>query len=134
MERNITFGDLTQPENVYALKKYLREIYALLDPRFIAVNFSASLEFDADQGDVFLVTLTDNVTSIKIINPYYGRKVTIIFAQDNAGGHTLAGLNSDIKLAGGTWTPDVTAGICNVIEFVYTGSAWVETSRSTAVQ
>jgi hypothetical protein len=56
----------------------------------IIVPFSATPTFDCSQGNVFLMTLTGNVTSFTLTNPMAGMVYTFIFKQDGSGLHSVA--------------------------------------------
>jgi len=133
MDRDIIFEDLTKPNDKYRLKEYLRELYRLIDIRFVSVDYSATPTIDADEGEIFLITLTGNITGLKIINPYQGRKVTIIFLQDGTGGRTVA-WTTTVKLAGAAAIGGDQANEYSTITLVYTGSVWVEIARTSDVR
>jgi hypothetical protein len=56
----------------------------------ITVPFSATPTFDCSQGNVFLMTLTGNVTSFTLANQMAGMFYTFIFKQDGSGLHSVA--------------------------------------------
>ena len=134
MERDIIFEDLKTPSDLYKLKEYLRELYLLLDPRFIEVDFAASITFNADEAVVFLVILTGNITGITIKHPYYGRKITILFKQDGTGGRTVAGWASNVKLAAAAAIGGDQANEYSTITLTYDGTNWVELCRTSDVR
>jgi hypothetical protein len=134
MDRDIIFESLKSPQDIFLLKEYIRELYRLLDKRFITVDFVAGITFDCDLAEVFQVTLTGNVTGITLKNPYKGRTITLIFLQNAVGNFTVAGWAADVKITGDTFTVTVTASVYSTITLTYTGSAWVEVSRSLDVR
>lgn len=135
MDKPIKFQELKTLQDVYHLKEHLREIYRLLDPRFIEVDYSATPTFDCDEGDIFSIELTGNITGITLKNPYKGRKITIIFLQDGVGNRTVAGWAASVMLAGNSFTPTATADVYSTITFVYDeNDKWVETGRTLDVK
>lgn len=134
MERDILFTDITRPEQRFRLQENLRELYQLLDPRFVEIDYGTTITIDADEGDVFLVELTGNVSTITIKNAYKGRKITIIFLQDSTGSRTVAGWGSDVMIAGNAFTATATASRYSSLTFVYDSkSKWVEIARTQDV-
>ena len=129
-DRDILFEKLDNPQEIFFLKDHLRELYRLLDKRFMTVDFVAGITFDCDLAEVFLVTLTGNITGITLKNPYQGRTISLIFLQNAVGNFTVAGWGSDVKITGDAFTATVTASVYSTITLTYTDSAWVEISRS----
>ena len=134
MERDIILQDLSQPQNLFRLADYIRELYGLLDQRFIEVAFSATPTFDADEGDVFLITLTDNITGITLKNAYKGRNITILFKQDSTGSRTITGWPSNVRLAGAAAIGNDGANEYSSVTLVYDDTNWVETGRTSDVK
>ena len=56
----------------------------------IDVAFSATPTFDLSTGDVFIMTLTGNITSMTMQNPQIGAKYLFVFKQDGSGLHSVA--------------------------------------------
>lgn len=84
----------------------------------VTVPFSATPTFDASAGNVFMMTLTGNVTGSTLGQPKSGQVLTFSICQDNAGGHNFSW---PANFAGaGTVSP--TAGLCSQQSFVYDGS------------
>ena len=48
------------------------------------------LTIDASLGELFVVSLTEDVTAFNIINSSVGKRMEIIFIQDNTGGWTVS--------------------------------------------
>ncbi|RKY32398.1 MAG: hypothetical protein DRP74_02685 [Candidatus Omnitrophota bacterium] len=134
MDKEILFEDLKQPQDLFLLKDHLRELYRLIERRYISVDFSATPTFDCDEGDIFKITLTGNITGITLKNAYQGRTITIIFLQDAIGSRTVAGWASNVKLAGAAFTVTSTASVYSAITLTYTGSVWVEVARSLDIR
>lgn len=132
-ERDILFETLRSPSEIFQLKEYLREIYRLLDKRFVSVTRVASITFDADIGEVFYVSLDGNITGITLLNAYKGREITIIFKQDSTGSRTVAGWASTVKLSGAAFTVTSNASRYSIIKLVYDDTNWVESGRSLDV-
>ena len=116
---------------MFRLKEYLRELFDLVDRRFVEVDCAASVIFDADEGEIFYVLLDTNITSITIKHPYKGRKITIIFKQDATGSRTVAGWAATVMLAGNAFSVTSNASRYTTITLAYEdqNSKWVEISR-----
>src|SRR3990167_4451704 len=132
-ERDIVFDNLKTESNLFKLKEHLREIYDLIDNRFIEIDAAASVTFDADEAEVFYVELTTNITSITIKNPFKGREIQIVFKQDGTGSRTVAGFGSDVMLAGDSFSVTSNANRHTTIAFVYANDTWIEVSRTSDV-
>lgn len=88
------------------------------------IAYAATITPDPGLGSVVVVTLTGNIT---IANPpvsLAGQELTLELIQDLIGTRTTT-FGSHFKT---NWTPTITAGLRNVIGFVYDGAAWVQTS------
>lgn len=74
-------------------------------------------------------TLTGNITinGPSAANSWTGATMTLIFTQDGTGGRTVT-WGSGIKA---NWSPTTTAGKVNVIQFVFNGTDWIQTSAAT---
>jgi hypothetical protein len=79
---------------------------------------SATLTIDASQGNLFEVTLTQNVTTLSFANGTSGQNIQIVWIQGGGGGFTVA-FPSSIK--GGT-APSGGAATRSVQNFVYDGN------------
>jgi len=132
-DRSILFEELKTPQDIFALKEHLRELYRLLDKRFVNVTFSATPTFDSDEGDVFLITLTANITGITLKNAYQGRTITILFKQGGVGGYTIA-WTTIVKLAGAVAIGPDAVGEYSTITLTYDGTNWVEIGRTADVK
>lgn len=133
MERDILFQDLARPEQRFRLQENLRELYSLLDPRHVTLDFSATPTIDCDESESFDITLTADITGVTIKNAHKGRRVTIIFIQDSTGGYTVT-WTTTVLLTGGAFTITTTASVASAITFLYTGSQWIEISRALNLQ
>lgn len=133
-DRTIIFEDLKTPQDIHKLKQYIRELYSLIDPRMVEIDFTVLPTFDADEADVFLITLTDNITGIVLKNAYEGRKITILFKQDGTGGRTITGWPANVKLAGAAAIGGDGANEYSTISLVYDGTNWIETARTSDVK
>lgn len=60
-----------------------------LTPASVTLVDAANIALDASQGDVFVVTLTDNRTLSAPTNAKGGQRFTLIVKQDAVGGRTL---------------------------------------------
>ena len=132
-ERDILFEELKAPGSIFQLKEHLREIYRLLDKRFVSVTRVASINFDSDIGEVFYVLLDGNITTITISNAFKGREIVLIFKQDGTGSRTVAGWASTVKLSGAAFTITSNASRYSVLRLTYDDTNWVETGRVTDV-
>jgi len=133
-ERDIILEDLSQPQNLFRLAEYIRELYRYVDARFSKVAYATSVEFDADESDAFLVELTGNITGITLKNAYKGRKVTILFKQDSSGSRTVSGWASNVKLAGAAAIGNDNADEYSTITLIYDDTNWVEIGRTSDVK
>lgn len=135
MDRDIVFRDVTTPGDLFRLQEHLRELYRLLDRRYIEVTRAASVTFDTDEGDVFYCELDGNITGITLKNPYQGRTVTLIFKQDGTGSRTVSGFDSTVMLAGDAFSVTSNANRYTTITLAYENknSKWVEISRTSDV-
>lgn len=71
---------------------------------------SGAVTFNLDNANVFLVTLTENITSITFSNVTSATvmPITIEFTQDATGGRTVTGWPAGVKWSGGS-APTITA-------------------------
>jgi hypothetical protein len=58
-------------------------------PALVSTSFSVTPVFDASAGGSFAITLTGNVTSSSVTNPFAGATITFIITQDGTGGRTF---------------------------------------------
>ena len=128
-ERDILFENLKNPAEIFQLKEYLKELYSLTDPRFIAITRAASVTFNADEGDIFYILLDGNITGITISNAYKGREITIIFKQDGTGSRTVAGWASNVKFTGAAFSVTSNASRYTILKLVYDDTNWVESGK-----
>lgn len=133
MERDIIFQEVKTPTDILKLKEHLRELYRLIDKRFISITRAASITLDSDEGDVFYTELDGNITGITIKNPYQGREITIIFKQDGTGSRTVAGWAATVMLAGNAFSVTSNADRYTTLKLTYDGTNWVETGRTSDV-
>jgi hypothetical protein len=98
-------------------------------------NVSGAVTLDLDDGLLFVLNLTGNVTSFAFSNPpAEGREVEVHFVQDGNGDRTLAGVNASIRLAAGDLVLSTIGGRRDVLRFRRIGSVYWETSRSLYLQ
>ena len=90
---------------------------------------AGTLTLDIENGNIFEVTLTENVTTLNINNPPASGKAgsfTLILKQDGTGGYTVT-WPAAVKWAGGT-APTLSSGPndIDIITFLTTdaGTAW----------
>ena len=134
MERDILFTDLKTPPQIFQLKDYLRELFRLIDRRNVDIDYASTIVIDADEGETFYVLLTGNITTITILNAFLGRKITLIFQQDESGSRTVAGFGAGVMLAGDAFAVTGSANRYTSITFEYCStSKWVETGRTSDV-
>lgn len=93
----------------------------------------ATINIDASQGDVCVVTLGGNRTLAAPTNPKGGQHLTLIVKQDGTGSRTLT-FNAVFAFYG-TVTLNPSASATTVYEFVYDSAAakWQCITASTAV-
>lgn len=132
-ERDILFENLKSPSEIFQLKEYLREIYRLLDKRFVSITRAASVTFDSDIGEVFYVLLDGNITGITILNAFKGREITLIFKQDGTGSRTVAGWASTVKLSGAAFAVTSNASRYTTLKLTYDDTNWVQTGGTSDV-
>lgn len=133
-QRDILLNDLTKQAELFRLKDYLRQLYALFDPRIKTVTYAASITVDADEAETFFITLTGNITAIAIKNPDTGRRIKFIFLQDGTGSRTVAGWPAAVLLSGAAFTVTSNANRYSTISFEYVNSKWIEIARTTDVR
>lgn len=94
------------------------------------VTFSATPVFDLSAGNVFLITLTGNVTSSTFTNsPVDATTIKIILRQDATGSRTVV-LPPTVRYAGGAQGNTGTLSTESVYTFTYDPSLvlWVESA------
>ena len=84
------------------------------------VTFAATIAFDASQANIFVLTLTGNVTSSTLVNGTIGQTVVFVISQDGTGSRTFA-WPSNVGAA-----PKVLAAASAITRasFRYDGVAW----------
>ncbi len=82
----------------------------------MSIGYAPVLDLDFSKGNIFEITLQGN---LKLnVEKIIGGRTSIIFKQDNVGGHSVT-YDSKFKLAeGDTGQPTVTAGSINVLDCV----------------
>lgn len=102
----------------------------------ITVPSSSSVTFDTQLGNIFVVTMTGNVTASTFgtSNIAGSPSVTVAIAQDATGGRAFA-WPSNCRFAGGAAPTDTTANTMTSVTFRYdlTTAKWYETARAVAV-
>ena len=93
-------------------------------PALVSTSFSATPVFDASAGGSFAITLTGNVTSSSVTNPFAGATITFIITQDGTGGRTFV-WPTNFRGASNIGTD---ASSVSVQSFIYTGAVWRATS------
>jgi hypothetical protein len=107
-------------------KSFGGEVNALIDATTVAS--------DANDNDVFSLTLTQNITLAAPTNIDSGRTYTWIFTQDGTGGHSVT-YNSIFKAPiGGSLSVNTTANYATVVRGTYDGTQILcEAARSYAL-
>lgn len=95
----------------------------------VDLAFSATPIFNFDAGNIFVMTLTANVTSSSITNPRKGLPITLLLKQDATGGRTWVP-PANLKLAGGALTLSAGANAVDSVTAIYDGTNWYEIARS----
>jgi len=96
----------------------------------VTVTYSASMTLNAALGDTHSITAT-NATAFTInapSNPTIGQLLTVRIRNTSGGALGVATWNAVFKLA--AWTQPATA-TSRAITFLYDGTNWVETARTT---
>lgn len=93
-------------------------------------NVTGSTTFDMSNGDVFLATLTGNITAVMPTPYLIGARMTWVLTQDGTGSRTLT-LPANAA-AGTTLTLSTTAAAVDVISWIYDGVKWRVLSSSLA--
>ena len=108
-------GYSTSDVSVSTLASVLANILTQADLRTALQNisFSPTISLNAVQFDGFQVTMTGNITSLTIVTPSFGQKITLAFTQDGVGGRTVA-FPSNVVSPG---TPDTTPNTTSMQEF-----------------
>ena len=91
------------------------------------LGFSATPTFDSSASSYFSMTLTGNVTSSTISNPYDGRVIYFNICQDATGGRTFAWPASVLTPP----TVGTAASSCTSASFIYDGTNWRELAASS---
>lgn len=96
----------------------------------IAAN--SALVINAAQGNLFIYTLTANVTGATIVGGVLGQQITVEFVQGAGGSHTVSWPVA--KYAGGAApTTSTVATYVDSVTYTYDGTNWQETARSIGV-
>jgi hypothetical protein len=95
---------------------------------FLPATFAASYTPSPYATDAQEIVLTGNITinAPTETNIPPGTTMTLVLTQDATGGRTMT-FNAVYKT---NWTPVTTASKTNIIEFMYTGSSWLQTSST----
>ena len=96
-----------------------------------ALSYAASLTPNPYGGRYQAVTLTGNVSMVAPTYRHTGMMLTMIFTQDATGGRTVS-WDSGYTLTNGAINP--AANAVTTIEFVYSGSKWVQVAGSYTPQ
>lgn len=99
-------------------------------PRLVGLPYSPGISFDSSSGTDFSITAT-NGTAFSInnpSNPSTGQEITITIR--NGSGTTLGTITWGTAYKMATWTSPAN-GFSRSIKFIYNGSVWVESSRTT---
>lgn len=113
------------------LREYGFTINRLIESHGELVNmaFSATPVFNFDLGNIFVMTLTGNITSSTISNARTGIPITLILKQDATGGRTWVP-PANFKPAGGALALTAGANKVDSVTADYDGTNWYEKSRS----
>lgn len=86
-----------------------------------ALSISAgAITINLALGNMFTLSLTQNITSISFTNvpaASKGQGISIEIKQDATGGRTIAGWPASVKWSGGAYTPTSTANACDEVSF-----------------
>lgn len=89
----------------------------------IVIPCSSAITIDAAKGNIFELTLTENVTSISILNASIGSYLLIIHQDSTIGNYTVAVNSSYAKFPDGTeYTMTATAGATDIFGIFYDGN------------
>jgi hypothetical protein len=102
--------------------------YLAADGSATTVTFSATPVFDLNTGNVFLITLTGNVTSSTFANvPADATTIKIILRQDSTGSRTVV-LPTTVRYAGGSQGNTTTLSTESIYTFTYDPglALWIE--------
>ena len=126
------FVDLTTNQTLGGVKTFSQEVVSdeFLSGALVSVTFSTTPDFDAGLGNLFKLTLTDNVTSSTVSNATSGQQIMLLLCQDATGSRTMS-WPSDVKLAGGSYTLTTAASKCDTLTAAFDGSNWYEMARAT---
>jgi hypothetical protein len=126
--RNPPAGDLTNDLGS-AIRRW-RRIYAgsLVNIPTTLVPGGNAVTIDASQGDAAITLGATNITSAQILNPVTGQVLRITWIQP--GTPVTYVWPSNCVFADGSGPVVLSPGYQLTVEFRYTGSAWVELSRS----
>lgn len=95
-------------------------------------NVTGATTFTRVNGDTITATLTGDITVTLTAGVSRGDRLKLILTQDGTGSR-LVTWPSNFKKAGGTLTLSIAAGAVDVIEMIYDGTNWVETSRAMGI-
>lgn len=100
----------------------------------VSTAYAATITPDVTLGGTQAITLTGNTTiaAPPAASTWAGARLRFALLQDGTGSRTVT-WNAAYKLAGGSLTITSGANKRSIIEFVYDGAAWMETSRSLNV-
>lgn len=114
----------------------------------VSLSDGTSVSLDASQSNAFLLTLTAAAINIRVLqtptNPQSGQVIQVILRQGSGGSETIQWGDGN---NGGTFsfgclstavvpcsatapTLSTTAGAVDILTFIYTGSNWLNISRS----
>lgn len=88
--KNITAGTGISVSSVSGTYTITNTAGGSSGPTVVSLTFATTLNTDASAGDIFDVTLTDNVTLANPTNPTNGKTLRWRIKQDNTGGRTVA--------------------------------------------
>ena len=88
-----------------------------------------SADLNAQNGSIFTLTATGDITINSFLNPNAGASFTVIITQDTTGSRLLTA-GSNLKWAGGVKTLTTTANATDIISVIYDGSTyWASLGR-----
>jgi len=96
-----------------------------------APTFTASYTPEIYSGGTISMTLTGNITINNTAAGHYhtGARMKLILRQDATGGRTVTFGN----LYKTNWTPDTAVNKINIIDFIFDGTNWIQTSSTVGM-
>lgn len=96
------------------------------------LSANGTVTLDASNGNMHIITLQANATSVSITNPSLGQSLTIQWLQDAVGSRTYTWPAGVRFGPNGTPAASVAANARDSVTFTYDGTNWLEVSQATA--